>query len=94
MAGRDRRGRQEREPGAVGGGVSTVVLVVGSGTNPRRPAEIMRWVRALVPAALILVSSAPMSAPASDDVITVNVDELDAGPLAIAAALARPRGRD
>ncbi len=54
----------------------------------------MRWVRALVPAALILISSAPLAA-ASDDVITVSVDEVEAGPLAVAAALARPRsGRD
>ncbi len=92
MAGRDRRARQDPGSRAVGDGVSTVVLVVSSGTNPRRPAEIMRWVRALVPAALILVSSAPMSVPAGDDVITVNVDDVDAGPLSVAAALARPRG--
>ncbi len=75
----------------MGEGISTVVLVVGKATSPRRSSEIMRWVRALVPAALILVSSAPLAAAASD-VVTVNVDEVDAGPLSIAAALARPRG--
>ncbi len=92
MAGRDGVAREGPAPDGAGERISTVVLVVGSGTNPRRPAEIMRWVRALLPAALILVSSAPASVPASDDVVTVNVDEVDAGPLAIAAALARPRG--
>jgi hypothetical protein len=75
-------------------GVSTVVLVVRDGTSPRRSVEIMRWVRTLVPAALVLVLSAPISLGASDGVITVNVDEVDAGPLAVAAALARPRGHD
>lgn len=70
--------------------VSTVVLVVRPGANPRRTSEIRRWIRALVPAALILVSSVPLAAT-SDDVVTVSADEVDAGPLAIAAALARPR---
>ncbi len=92
MGGRDGGARQDSTSKALGEGISTVVLVVGEKTSPRRSGEIMRWVRALVPAALILVSSAPLAAPASDDVITVTVDELDAGPLAVAAALARPRG--
>ncbi len=74
------------------GGVSTVVLVVGKGTSPRRSSEIMRWVRTLVPAALILVASAPLALGPSDGVVTVNVDEVDAGPLSVAAELARPRG--
>lgn len=70
--------------------VSTVVLVVRPGANPRRASEVRRWIRALVPAALILVSSVPLAA-APDDVVTVSADEVDAGPLAVAAALARPR---
>jgi hypothetical protein len=75
--------------------VSTVVLVVSPLANPRRARELRRWLRALVPAALILVSSVPVDAAAGDDVITVSADEVDAGPLAVAAALARPRhGRD
>ena len=80
---------------ASGGGIeriSTVVLIVGEKTSPRRSGEIMRWIRALLPAALIMVSSAPIAADASDDVVTVRVDDLDAGPLAVAAELARPRG--
>lgn len=70
--------------------VSTVILVVRPGANPRRAREVRRWIRALVPAALILVSSVPLPA-APDDVVTVSADEVDAGPLAVAAALARPR---
>ncbi len=88
-------GRRTQREEASGGGIeriSTVVLVVGEKTSPRRSSEIVRWIRALLPAALIMVSSAPIAADASDDVITVRVDELDAGPLAVAAELARPRG--
>ena len=70
-------------------GISTVVVVVGGETNPRRPIEILRWIRALVPAALILVSSAPIDLGSRDDVVTVNADDVDAGPLAVAAALTR-----
>ncbi|HEX9051900.1 MAG TPA: hypothetical protein VF841_15325 [Anaeromyxobacter sp.] len=95
MAGRDGEARQGPRRRAKGERISTVVLVVAEGTSPRRSGEMMRWVRALLPAALILVSSAPLAAPTSDDVITVNVDEVDAGPLAVAAALGRTRsGRD
>lgn len=106
MAVRVRPGRraaspEERAPGARSGAaaaleasmsdrVSTVVLVVKPGGNPRRASEIRRWIRALVPAALILVSSVPL-ATAGDDVVTVSADEIDAGPLAVAAALTRPR---
>ncbi len=75
--------------------ISTVVLVVRPGASPHRATEIRRWVRALVPAALILVSSVPIDLGAADDVVTVSADEVDAGPLAVAAALVRPRhGRE
>jgi hypothetical protein len=75
--------------------LSTVVLVVQPGSNPRRASEIRRWIRALVPAALILVSSVPIDVNAGDDVVTLSADEVEAGPLAVAAALARPRhGRE
>ncbi len=89
MAGR--RAEGDADPG-LPGGISTVVLVVGAETSPRRSSEIMRWIRALVPAALILVSSAPLAPPSpDDDVVTLSADDVDAGPLAVAAALARHR---
>jgi hypothetical protein len=71
--------------------VSTVVLLVRPGANPRRASEIGRWLRALVPAALILVSSVPIAVQPDDDVVTVSADDVDAGPLSVAAALARAR---
>jgi hypothetical protein len=71
--------------------LSTVVLLVRPGANPRRASEIRRWIRALVPAAFILVSSVPIDLGAAGGVVTISADELDAGPLAVAAALARPR---
>lgn len=72
--------------------VSTVVLVVRPGSSARRTSEIRRWVRALVPAALILISSVPLDLSEADGVVTVSADEVDAGPLAVAAALTRTRG--
>ena len=76
----------------MGGRGSRVVVVVRDGASPRRIGEVRRWIRALVPAALILVSSAPAElGTADEEVVTVGADEVDAGPLAIAAVLARPR---
>ncbi len=84
-----------RGPNGSAGGVATVVLVVGSRTSPRRSSEIMRWVRTLLPAALILVASKPLDVGGAEDVVTLNADDVDAGPLAVAAAIAGPRpGRE
>jgi hypothetical protein len=69
---------------------SPVVLVV-RGPSRRRDGEIRRWIRALVPTALVLVSSVPIDLRAVDDLVTVTSEDVDAGPLAVAAALARPR---
>jgi hypothetical protein len=71
--------------------VSTVVLVVRAATSARRASEIRRWIRALLPAALILISSAPLDADASNGVVNLSADEVDAGPLSVAAALARTK---
>lgn len=72
--------------------VSTVVLVVRGPTSPRRERELCRFLRALVPAAVVLVSPVPLDLGAAAHVATVTVEEIDAGPLAVAAALARRRG--
>ncbi len=92
MSSQDHEAHSAQPTNEVGDGVSTVVIVVHDGTSPRRSGEVMRWVRTLVPAALILVLSAPIAPAPTDDVVTVNVDDVDAGPLSVAAALARPRG--
>jgi hypothetical protein len=70
---------------------SPVVLVVRGPTCRRRDGEIRRWIRALVPTALVLVSSVPIDLRAVDDLVTVTSEDVDAGPLAVAVALARPR---
>jgi hypothetical protein len=81
-----------------GDGVRTVVVVVHPGTNPHRPAEILRWLRWLLPAALLVV--APAAVPLGDayDVITIDADAVESGPLSLADAIARGRedraGRD
>jgi hypothetical protein len=68
---------------------STVVLVVRPGANPRRSSEVMRWIRALAPAALIVVSSVAFDAGTSDDMVTLQCDDVDSGPLAVADALGK-----
>ncbi len=73
------------------GSVPTVVLLVKPDTSPRRSGRVLRWARALLPTALLVVSSTPIGASASDqDVITLDVDDVaDAGPLSLASRLAR-----
>jgi hypothetical protein len=67
-----------------------VVLLVSAKTSPRRSSRVSRWVRLLLPTALLIVSARPLSPGAEDDVITLDVDDVaDAGPLSVAAALAR-----
>ena len=66
----------------------TVVVVVKPGTSPRRSATIVRWLRCLLPAALLVVTDAPLaSAPGDDDVITLDADAIDSGPLSVASAI-------
>jgi hypothetical protein len=72
-----------------------VRVVVRPGTDPRRAAAIARWVRWLLPAALLVVSGASPGAPFPplEDVITLDADDLDTGPLAIASAVERALAR-
>lgn len=70
-----------------------VVLVVRPGSSRRRASEVLRWVRWLVPAAVLLVSPAPLPAGEVDaTTICVDVDEVASGPLSVADALLRDRG--
>lgn len=66
-----------------------VVVVVRAGRNPRRTLQVLRWVRWLLPAALLVVSSAVMPAVEAEDVITIDAESVASGPLAVADALAR-----
>lgn len=71
----------------------TVVVVVKTGMNPRRASQVLRWVRCLLPAALLVTSGTALPATESDDVITIDADTVASGPLSVADALARDRDR-
>ncbi|HEY6006267.1 MAG TPA: hypothetical protein VIV57_25535 [Anaeromyxobacter sp.] len=76
----------------MGPSVPTVVLLVRPDTSPRRSSRVARWVRVLLPTALLIVAAAPLPSRGGDDVITLDVDDVgDAGPLSVAAALSRAR---
>lgn len=71
----------------------TVVLLVKPETSPRRSSRVLRWVRALLPTAVLIVASAPLPSSGDDDLITLDVDAVaEAGPLSLAATLARRPG--
>jgi hypothetical protein len=67
-----------------------VVIVVASATNGPRVRAVARWVRALLPAAALVVA-APEANPRveDEDTIVVAADELPSGPLSLADALTR-----
>jgi len=74
-----------------------VVIVVRPGRRPGRLQAVARWVRSFAPAALLLVAPAvlPEGVDAAD-IITLDADDADLGPLSLADALARrgvPRER-
>jgi hypothetical protein len=72
----------------------TVVVVVRSETSPRRSASIVRWLRCLLPAALLVVTDAPLAlASGDDDVITLDADAIASGPLSVASAIEKALSR-
>lgn len=71
-----------------------VVVVVRPGSSQRRASEVLRWLRWLVPAAILLVAPAPLPPGDADTTtVSVDVDEVASGPLSVADALLRERGR-
>ena len=70
-----------------------VVVLVKAGKSPRRTVQVLRWVRWLVPAALLVVSSAVVPVGDADGVITIDADSVESGPLSVADALARDHAR-
>ncbi len=61
------------------------MLVIASGPNRRRVEAIVRWLRTLVPAAMLVVS--PLDTVATEalaDAITLDADALPSGPLSVA----------
>jgi hypothetical protein len=80
-------------PGADCTGMSesgpVVVVLVRPGTPARRSASIVRWVRWLLPAALLVVSGVPLDPPQTDDLITLDADDPESGPLSVADAIGK-----
>lgn len=71
-----------------------LVIVIRSPPDRRGLPEILRWLRVLVPAALLLVGPGALPDLAEAEVIQLDcADGLD-GPLSVASSLARrlPRG--
>lgn len=69
-----------------------VVVLRTSPASGAHAKALARWVRAMLPAALLVI--APPGAPVSDlpdDVIALDAQDLDSGPLAVADALVRAR---
>jgi hypothetical protein len=69
-----------------------VVVVVKPGRTPRRTIQVLKWVRWLVPAALLIVSGGVMPVADASGVITIDADSVESGPLSVADALARHHG--
>jgi len=69
-----------------------LVIVVRPARDRRRLHEVLRWIRAMVPAAILLVAPGAPPADLPDDasVIQVDADGVD-GPLAVASLLADGR---
>lgn len=71
---------------------SPIVVIVRPGRSPRRAAEVIRWVRWLLPAAFLVVGTPAAARFARDaEVVTLDVDEIASGPLSLADALAKAR---
>jgi hypothetical protein len=71
----------------------TLVIVVRPAADRRRLPEVLGWIRALLPAALLLV--APTRLPELPDAEVIQLDCADGldGPLSVASALARNLAR-
>ena len=57
--------------------------------SPRKSIEVLRWLRWLLPAALLVVSSSPLPAGSGHEVIAIDADSIDSGPLSVADAVDR-----
>jgi len=66
----------------------TVVVLVKPG-SAAPPAALLKWVRWLLPAAFLVVSQGPVIPTVSKDVIVLNADDIDAGPLTVADAIVK-----
>jgi hypothetical protein len=73
-----------------------IFVLMRPGGRPGAAQAITRWLRFLLPAAVLLSSPAALPPEAEEDaavVISVDIDDEDSGPLALADAIARGRSR-
>jgi hypothetical protein len=70
-----------------------LVVAVRPGSSPTRSGEVLRWIRRLLPAAILFVGTAALPVEDADEVISVDVDEVESGPLSLADALVRDHRR-
>jgi hypothetical protein len=68
-----------------------VVVLVKPNTSPRKTARLLRWLRWLLPTALLVVSQAPTTLTDLDDVVTLGADAVDSSALAVADAIVNAR---
>jgi hypothetical protein len=69
-------------------------IVVRPGSRPGALAGVLRCLRRLVPAAVLLVAPAASPEPCDGSAIVLDADEVVSGPLSMADALARARCRE
>ena len=71
-------------------GPGRLVIMVDPPPDRRRLTEVLRWLRWLVPAAVLLVAPVPAADLCrGDDVVRLDCSDGIDGPLSIATALAR-----
>jgi len=66
-----------------------LIIVVRPGEDRRRAGEVIRWIRRLLPAAVLLVAPVQLPADATAEVISVDVETVESGPLSLAETLLR-----
>lgn len=64
----------------------TMFVLVRPGS---RTGEIRRWLRALLPTAILVATPAALPPDGPYDLVTIDADATDAGPLSIVDAIAR-----
>ncbi|HET6440407.1 MAG TPA: hypothetical protein VFG59_20275 [Anaeromyxobacter sp.] len=69
-----------------------VVVVLTSSPSDPRPAALLRWIRYLLPAALLIVSGSPTLPNDASEVITLSADAVESSPLAVADAIVKALG--
>ncbi len=70
-----------------------LLVLHASSPDPLRLRTVARWARALVPAAVLVITSVDtVTAEIFEDAIVLDVDEVASSPLALAEAIARAAG--